>query len=219
MLLINLTNIIYTLKNFRAFVLHIPSNKSNIALLANNTIAFTLTKKEIKNNNTLKNRKYNNMLFSYSDLMYIDDIYQHFNRQYPRIQNLKVSYLTLFEKLIKISSTTNLDSKLSSILLTRKKNYFQIRTFGLLGKISLFLVFKNFANLWNKKNILSYKDFVTLMFNWLHKLLIIHINKTFIKIIFSKKNIKVRTKTNKVYIKKNTLQKATVIFSNENIIF
>lgn len=216
--LINITNILYTLKTFRAFIVQKPTNKSNIVLLANNTIAFSLTKKDIITNKNKKIQKFKDIIFTYNNLLYVDEVYHHFNRQYPKLKALKSSYDILFPKLFKFFfNNKKLNIKLSSIILVRKKKIFILRVLGLLGVVNIYSIFNSFSNLWNNRKVINYSNFLHIMLWWLRKLIIIQVNYTFIKFFLKKKNTKITTKTNKTFIKKNTVQKASFLFSNENI--
>jgi hypothetical protein len=211
MLLIKLDNILYSLKNFRAYVLQIPTTKSSIALLANNTIAFTLTKKEIK-----KVNKYNTLLFTYNNLKYLDETYRHLNYQYPTLKKTNIKYANFFNQIFKLTGVNNL--RLTNIIIKREKNRFKVRLVGLLGYIKMSTIFSNFINLWNCKQSINYKDFISLMLCWLRNNIVVYTNSSFINFFLKKKDLKVVTKQNKVFYKKNAIQKTLIIFSNENIV-
>src|SRR5690554_2114203 len=133
MLLIKLTKILYNLKNFRAFVLQLPTNKSNSVLIANNTLTFSLSKKDIKNTN-----KYNNIIFSFANLRYLDDKYQDLNIKYPNPIMLAKSNTKLFTSIFTILNSQKKKIQLSGIIVKRQKKTFNIRILGLLGRINLF---------------------------------------------------------------------------------
>lgn len=213
MLLIKLDNILYSLKNFRAYVLQIPTTKSNIALLANNTIAFTLTKKEVK-----KTNKYNNLLVTYNNLKYLDETYRHLNYQYPTLKKNSINYTNFFNQIFKLAKITNRPTQLTNIIIKREKTRFKVRLLGLLGYIKMSTLFNNFINLWNCKQSINYKSFIRLMLYWLRNNLVVYTNSSFINFFLKKKNLKILTKQNKIFYKKNTIQKTLVIFSNENIV-
>lgn len=213
MLLIKLDNILYSLKNFRAYVLQVPTTKSNIALLVNNTIAFTLTKKEIK-----KVNKYNKLLFTYNKLNYLDETYRHLNYQYPILKKTNIKYTTFFKQIFKLTELSNLSNHLTNVIIKREKTRFKVRLLGLLGYIKMSTIFSNFINLWNCKQSINYKNFIKLMLHWLYSKVTVYTNTSFINFFFRKKNLKVLTKQNKVFYKKNAIQKTLIIFSNENIL-
>lgn len=214
MLFINLTPILYTLRNFRAYVLKKPTTKSNIALLANNTIVFNISKIEIENIDKLKKKKiYNSLILSYNKINYLDDQYQHLNKQYPFLKTLNTTYNKFFKKLFKIL-VRNDNSNLSNVILTRQRTKFEIRVLGILGNISILSFLIHFANLWNKK-IITYIVFMKMLLRWLSKLIILNINSIFIKFYLFKKDPQKIKK--KVVIKKSIVQKPIIIFSNENV--
>lgn len=218
MLFINLTPVLYTLKNFRAYVLKKPTTKSNIALLANNTIVFNLTKTEMANREKFKeNTQYNNLILSYNKINYIDDQYQHLNKQYPSLKTLNTSYKNIFEQVFNLIKKNGIET-LSSVILIREKTKFKIRVMGLLGRISIIIALNNFANLWNKKKKIDYNTFIKVLLYWLHTNVILNINSVFLNIYLKKKNLQKMKKTPKSFVKKQTSQKPLIIFSNENII-
>lgn len=213
MLLIKLDNILYSLKNFRAYVLQVPTTKSNTALLVNNTIAFTLTKKEIK-----KVNKYNKLLFTYNKLNYLDETYRHLNYQYPTLKKTNIKYTTFFKQIFKLTELSNLSNHLTNVIIKREKTRFKVRLLGLLGYIKMSTIFSNFINLWNCKQSINYKNFIKLMLHWLYSNVTVYTNSSFINFFFKKQNLKVLTKQNKVFYKKSAIQKTLIIFSNENIL-
>src|SRR5690606_11309147 len=180
MLFINLTPVLYTLKNFRAYVLKKPTTKSNIALLANNTIVFNLTKTEMANTEKFKeNTQYNNLILSYNKINYIDDQYQHLNKQYPSLKTLNTSYKNIFEQVFNLIKKNGIET-LSSVILIREKTKFKIRVMGLLGRISIIIALNNFANLWNKKKKIDYNTFIKVLLYWLRTNVILNINSVFL---------------------------------------
>jgi hypothetical protein len=218
MLFINLTPVLYTLKNFRAYVLKKPTTKSNIALLANNTIVFNLTKTEMANTEKFKeNTQYNNLILSYNKINYIDDQYQHLNKQYPSLKTLNTSYKNIFEQVFNLIKKNGIET-LSSVILIREKTKFKIRVMGLLGRISIIIALNNFANLWNKKKKIDYNTFIKVLLYWLRTNVILNINSVFLNIYLKKKNLQKMKKIPKSFVKKQTSQKPLIIFSNENII-
>lgn len=219
MLLINLTPVLHTLKDFRAYVLKKPTTKSNVALLANNTIVFNLTKTEITNlEKYTAINQYNSLILSYNKINYIDDLYQHLIKLYPATKTLNATYRNLFQQFFTLIQNNRTKNTLPSVILTRAKTNFKIRLLGLFGYISIFNTLSSFANLWNKKEIIDYKSFVKLLLCWLHTNLLIHVNTIFIKLYLEKINLHKRKKAVKSYTKKQTIQKSSIIFSNENII-
>ena len=109
MLFIKLTPVLYTLKDFRAYVLKKPTTKSNITLLANNTIVFNLTKTEIANVEKFQTiKQYNSLILSYNKINYIDDQYQHLIKQYPSLKTLNTTYCNLFEQFFNLIQKANL---------------------------------------------------------------------------------------------------------------
>jgi hypothetical protein len=216
MLLINLTPVLYNLKDFRAYVLKKPTTKSNVTLLANNAIAFNLTKAEIINIEKFKEtNQYSSVILSYNKINYIDDQYQHLNKQYPFLKTLNPTYEGMFKHFFKLIQNNTIVTMLPSIMLIREKTKFKVRVLGLFGQISMITILKNFANLWNKKETVDYKTFVKVMLYWLYANVIINIDSVFIKLYLEKKNLQ---KTKKGFAKKQTIQKSSIIFSNENII-
>lgn len=219
MLLINLIPIIYTLKNFRAYVLKKPTTKSNIALLANNTIAFNLTKTEMNNlARFAKLNQYNCLLFSYTKIKYIDDQYQHLIKQYPFIKTLNTTHNKSFEQIFKLVKNNNSREHLSGIILTREKTKLKMRILGLCGCISVFDALNSFANLWNRKEIIDYKLFVKILFSWLYANILLNINFTLLNINLERKNVQKNKKVSKNIKKKQVIHKPLIIFSNENIL-
>lgn len=220
MLFINLTPVLYTLKDFRAYVLKKPTTKSNVTLLANNTIVFNLTKTEIANVERFHTiNQYNTLILSYNKINYIDDQYQHLIKQYPSLKTLNTTYRKLFEQFFNLIRNNQTKNTLPSVILTRAKTKFKVRVLGLFGHISIINTLNTFANLWNKKEVIDYKSFVKVLLCWLQTNLIITVNAIFIKLYLEKKNFHKIKKTVKGYTKKQTIQKSSIIFSNENIIF
>src|SRR5690606_39988596 len=115
MLLINLQTILYNLQNLRAYVLKNKTTKSNVTLLANNSIVFSLTKNEIKNIQKFQPVSgYSKLLFTYNKLNYLDDQYQHLSRYYPVLKTLqtnKTTFLAQFWKLISQKNKLSQDRK------------------------------------------------------------------------------------------------------------
>jgi len=220
MLFINLTPVLYTLKDFRAYVLKKPTTKSNVTLLANNTIVFNLTKTEIANVERFHTiNQYNTLILSYNKINYIDDQYQHLIKQYPSLKTLNTTYRKLFEQFFNLIRNNQTKNTLPSVILTRTKTNFKVRVLGLFGYISIINTLNTFANLWNKKEVIDYKSFVKVLLCWLHTNLIITVNTIFIKLYLEKKIFHKIKKAVKGYTKKQTIQKSSIIFSNENIIF
>lgn len=219
MLFIKLTPVLYTLKDFRAYVLKKPTTKSNITLLANNTIVFNLTKTEIANVEKFQTiKQYNSLILSYNKINYIDDQYQHLIKQYPSLKTLNTTYCNLFEQFFYLIQNNQIKNTLPSVILTREKTNFKLRVLGLFGRISIINTLNTFATLWNKKELIDYKSFVKVLLYWLHTNIIINVNAIFIKLYLEKKNLHRIKKGVKSYTKKQTVQKSSILFSNENII-
>src|SRR5690554_5249068 len=207
MLLIKLTPILYNLKKFRAFVLRLPTSKSNITFIANNTLTFSLSKKDIIN--TTKLNKFENTLFNFDNLHYLDDKYKDLNIKYPNQKKLTVSHKNLFTHIFNIITYQKNKIKLSGIILKRKKKTFNIFIFGLLGKINFITLLNNFTILWNKKTNLSYNIFIKLMLTWLYNKLHITINLVYLNFflkIKNQKNKKSKSKTPLLLFTCNNIQ-------------
>ncbi len=218
MLLINLTTILYNLQNLRAYVLKNKTTKSNVTLLANNSIVFSLTKNEIKNIKKFQPvGGYSKLLFSYNKLNYLDDQYQHLSRHYPVLKTIKISETKFLNQFWKIIQPKNKIIQLSSVILTRTKTQFKVRLLGLLGQISLQSGLILFAQLWSKKQIINYKNFVKLMLNWLQNNLTLTVNTVFLKFLLQQKNLKITTKTNKKFYKKQSKHKTLILLSSDQI--
>lgn len=216
MLLINLNTILYTLNHFKAYVLQAPAAKTNIALLANNTIVFTLTKGDLNN---LKNINcYNTRLISFININYLDEKFHTLKRPYPVLKTKKNNSKQLFEQIFKLIQKNKMSNFLSSIILKRDKTKFHVRLLGVLGYVNFSSVFTNFSNLWNKKEAFNYTDIIRFMLYWLHTNLIITTNSSFLKILLEKQNTKIITKQNKIFNQKKANQKTLIVFSNENIL-
>ena len=219
MLFLNLIPVLYTLKDFRAYVLKKPTVKSNITLLANNTIVFNITKTEIANVKRFQTiNQYNSFILSYNKINYIDDQYQHLIKQYPSLKTLNTTYRNVFKQFFILIQNNQTKTTLPSVILTRAKITFKVRVLGLFGHLSIVNTLNTFANLWNKKEFINYKSFVQIMLCWLHTCIILNVNTIFIKLYLEKKNLHKIKKVVKSYTKKETIQKSSVIFSNENII-
>src|SRR5690554_7484838 len=83
-----------------AFVLRLPTSKSNITFIANNTLTFSLSKKDIIN--TTKLNKFENTLFNFDNLHYLDDKYKDLNIKYQNQKKLTVSHKNLFTHIFNI---------------------------------------------------------------------------------------------------------------------
>lgn len=218
MLLINLTTIIYNLQNLRAYVLKNKTTKSNVTLLANNSIVFSLTKNEIKNIQKFQPVSgYSRLLFTYNKLNYLDDQYQHLSRYYPVLKTLQTNKTTFLAQFWKLISQKNKLSQLSGVILSRTKTNFKIRLVGLIGQISLQTSLILFAQLWSKKSNINYKTFVITMLNWLQHNVTLNINTVYFKFLLQQKNLKLITKTNKKYLKKQSKHKTLIILSNDQL--
>lgn len=218
MLLINLTSIIYNLQNFRAYVLKNKTSKSNITLLANNSIVFSLTKNEIKNIKKFQPvAGYSKLLFEYNKINYLDDQYQHLSRHYPVLKTIKTNETKFLNQFWKVIQQKNKIRQLSSVIVSRTKTHFKVRLLGLLGQISLHSSLILFAQLWNKKQIINYKSFVKLMLSWLQTNITLTVNTVFLKFLLQQKNLKITTKTNKKFYKKQSKHKTLILLSNDQI--
>lgn len=219
MLLINLQTILYNLQNLRAYVLKNKTTKSNVTLLANNSIVFSLTKNEIINIKKFQPvTGYSKLLFTYNKINYLDDQYQHLSRHYPVLKTITTNETKFLNQFWKIIQQTNKITQLSSVILSRTKTHFRIRLLGLLGQTSLHASLILFAQLWNKNQIINYKNFVKLMLNWLHKNLTLTVNAVFLKFLLQQKNLKITTKTNKKFLKKQSKHKTLILVSSDQII-
>lgn len=216
--LINLTTILYNLQNLRAFVLKNKTTKSNVTLLANNSIVFSLTKNEIKNIQKFQPiTGYSQLLFAYNKLNYLDDQYQHLSRYYPVLKTLKTNETTFLSQFWKLITQTDNKTQLSGIILSRTKTNFRVRLLGLLGQISLHTSLILFAQLWNKKPIINYKNFVLMMLSWLQHNIALTVNTVYLKFLLQQKNLKLTTKTNKKFFKKQSKHKTLIILSNNQL--
>lgn len=218
MLLINLTTILYNLQNLRAYVLKNKTTKSNITLLANNSIVFSLTKNEIKNIKKFQPvTGYSKLLFAYNKLNYLDDQFQHLSRHYPVLKTLQANETTFLAQFWKLIHQKNKIIQLSGVILNRTKTNFNVRLMGLLGQISLQASLILFAQLWNKKQIINYKNFVKIMLSWLQNNVTLTVNTVFLKFLLQQKNLKIITKTNKRFFKKQSKHKTLIILSNDQL--
>lgn len=218
MLLINLTTILYNLQNLRAYVLKNKTTKSNITLLANNSIVFSLTKNEIKNIKKFQPvTGYSKLLFAYNKLNYLDDQFQHLSRHYPVLKTLQANETTSLAQFWKLIHQKNKIIQLSGVILNRTKTNFNVRLMGLLGQISLQASLILFAQLWNKKQIINYKNFVKIMLSWLQNNITLTVNTVFLKFLLQQKNLKIITKTNKRFFKKQSKHKTLIILSNDQL--
>lgn len=218
MLLINLTTTIYNLQNLRAFVLKNKTTKSNVTLLANNAIVFSLAKNEIKNIKKFNSvTAYNKLLFVYNKLNYLDDHYQHLRKHYPVLKTLKTNETKFLTQFWKVLNQKNNITQLSSVILSRTKTNFNVRLLGVLGQTSLHSNLILFAQLWNKKQLLNYKNFVKLMLTWLQNNTILTVNAVSIKFLLQQKNLKILTKTNKKFFKKQSKHKTLIVLSNNQL--
>lgn len=222
MLLINLNIILYALQQLRGFLIIKPTNQSdNLALIANNTIAFSLTKKEFKAyNNFQKQKLYANIPFHFNNINYKNEITEHTYKVYPTVKFLPVNYINMLNTLFVFFSEQNI-SKILGIYLKRKKRKFYIRFLGLLGTVTKYQFLVQYALIWeNYKNltIFSYKKLIKLMLYRLHCSLFVEIKQLCLKLFFKAKNKKFFIKKTKKYYNKVLLKpKLKFIFKSQHL--
>lgn len=224
MLLINLNIIFYALTNLRGFLIFKSEPRSdNLALIANNTIAFSLTSKEIKSKPyTIQKKSFISYPLHYNQLKYKDDISEQTFRAYPIITKLKLQYSDLILTLFKVINEIEI-SNLIGLQFKRKKTKFYIRILGLIGIISKYQFLIKYAYIWNNvKNVLtifSYRKLIKQMFFRLHSSLLIELKQLCMRFFFKlqKKKIFIK-KSKKYFIKTKATPKFNFIFKSAQII-
>lgn len=221
MLLINLNIIFFALTNLRGFLIFKSEPRSdNLALIANNTIAFSLTSKELKLKPYHK-KKFISFPLHYNQIKYKDDISEQTFRAYPIITKLKLRYSNLLLNFLKIINEIEI-SNIIGLHFKRKKTKFYIRILGLIGIISKYQFLIKFAQIWyNIKDlvtIFSYKKLVKKMLVRLHSGLLIEIKQLCTRFFFkiNKKKIFIK-KSKKFYIKTKAKPQLNLIFKSTKI--
>lgn len=224
MLLINLNIILYALQNLRGFLIVKSGTRSeNLALIANNSIAFSLTKKELKNYNNFKNLLlYTSLPFQFNKLNYKNEIAEQTYKVYPRLNILPLNYSKIMSILFAFFSEQQI-SRIIGIQFKRKKTKFYIRFLGLLGTFTKYQFLAQYALIWSKltKNnltVFSYKKLIKLMLYRLQTNLFIEIKQIFIKLFFKAKTQKFFIKkTKKHYTKVLIKPKVKLIFKSNQL--
>lgn len=223
MLLINLNIILYALQQLRGFLIIKPEVSSdNLAIIANNTLAFSLTKKEYKILSNFKNQQiYTNIPFFFNNIKYKNEIAENLYKAYPTLTILPINYNNMLNTLFCFFSEQNL-SKILGLQLKRKKTTFYIRFLGLLGILTKYQFLEQYATIWvSSKNltIFSYKKLIKLMLYRLHKSLFIEIKQLCIKLFFKSKTQKFFIKKTKKYYNKVLIKpKLKLIFKSQELI-
>lgn len=223
MLPINLNIIFYALTNNRGFIVHSNMRPDNLALIANNTLAFSITSKEMNYSsyNFFKKKNYTSLPISYKNLKYKDDISEQTYRAYPIILKLQIQYSNFLSHLIFILNEINI-SNLIGVQLKRKKTKFTIRILGLVGYLSKYQFLMKYAYIWQnlskRISIFSYRKLIKIMLVRLQSGLLFDIKQLCTKLNFKIKKKKYFIKKSKKYYFKNLAKpKFSLIFKSTQI--